>query len=120
MPFVPKKERMKRLKWCIYVLGMLAALCSLGDKIMTYLAIGTYGHVELNPFVAWVMNTIGLLPTCIVGYFATLLPVILIFYGMKRFNLYEKEHYLWLFIFILTLYFVMFVKLLEAELRLGF
>ena len=120
MPFIPRKERIKRVKWCIYVLGILAALCSLGDKIMTYLAIGTYGHVELNPLAAWLMSSIGLLPACIVGYFATLLPVILIFYGMKRFNLYERESYLWLFIFILTVYFVIFLKLFEAELMVGF
>lgn len=87
---------------------------------MTYLAIGTYGHVELNPLVAWLMSTIGLLPTCIIGYFVTLFPVILIFYGMKRFKLYDREHYLWLFVFILTVYFTVFYKLLEGQLMAGF
>lgn len=113
---VPAKERLKRLKLCFYALEIGTVACSVIDKVLTYLNVGLLGAKELNPIAGGLMNLIGVLPAVIVGFLATIAPMLLIHYGIRRFKWDTEGHY-WIYTIIMTFYFATFFKLVEGQLR---
>lgn len=116
MKFIEKfKEKIERLKLCFYVLEIGIVIGSLIDKILTFLAITQYGALEASPVAAGLMNLVGVGPAVIIGYFATLLPLFLIHYGIRRFKWDKLGHY-WIYTLFMTFYFAIWFKLVEKEL----
>lgn len=116
MKFVEKfKKKIERLKACFYVLEIGVVIGSLIDKIFTFFAITQYGALEVNPVAAGLMNLVGVGPAIIIGYFLTLLPLILIHYGIRRFKWDKLGHY-WIYTLFMTAYFALWAQLVEKEL----
>lgn len=114
--FVEKyKKKIERLKACFYVLEIGVIIGSLIDKIFTFLAITQYGALEMNPFAAELMNLVGVGPAVVIGFFATILPLILIHYGIRRFKWDKLVHY-WIYTLFMTIYFSIWFELVEQEL----
>lgn len=114
---VEPKERLRRLKLCFYALEIGTVVCSFLDKIFTFIALTHHGAKEINPFASFLMNSIGLIPALIVGFFASILPLILIHYGIRKFR-FDKELHYWIYVFFMTVYFTIFFKLIESQVLL--
>ena len=108
-------KKLERLKACFYALEIGTVICSLLDKIFTCIAIIKYGASEQNMFGAvQLVGLIGVIPVAVIGFFATIFPLVLIHYGIKRFNWNKERHY-WVYTVFMTVYFATFFKLVEAE-----
>lgn len=107
-------KKLERLKACFYVLEVGTVICSLIDKIFTFFALTFWGETELNPFANSIINVIGVAPACIVGFLASILPMLLIHYGIHKFKWNNEGHY-WIFTIFMTFYFVIFYKLIESQ-----
>jgi len=108
-------KKLDRLKACFYALEIGTVVCSLTDKILTFFALIYWGEIELNPFARGLMNVIGVLPAVVVGFLASILPMLLIHYGIRRFKWNTEGHY-WIFTLFMIFYFVIFYKLIESQL----
>jgi len=113
---VEAKERLKRLRLCFYALEIGTIACSVIDKVLTYLNVGLLGAKELNPIASGLMSQIGVLPAVIVGFLATITPMLLIHLGIHKFKFDSEGHY-WIYTFVMTVYFSIFFKLVESEFR---
>ena len=115
LKFLKKYEKkIERLKACFYALEVGTILCSGLDKIFTFIALSFHGAWETNPIAATLFSTVGIIPGLIIGFIATLLPLILIHYGIRKFKWNKESHY-WIYSIFMTVYFVIFFKLVQAE-----
>lgn len=111
------ETKLGRLKMCFWGLEFGTVICSLLDKIFTFVAITYHGASERNMFgAAQLVNWIGVGPAAIVGFFFTILPLILIHYGIRRFK-WDKEMHYWIYTLFMTVYFAIFFKLVESEIK---
>lgn len=108
------KEKIERLKACFYALEIGTAILTFLDKIFTFVAITYYGAHEINPYSSNLMSLIGLVPALIIGFLATIFPMLLIHYGIRRFKWNKEGHY-WIFTLFMVFYFSIFYKLVEKE-----
>ena len=112
------KNKVFRLRLCLYGLFLLTGIASFIDKITTFVAVSYYGAVELNPVVAWMMSVIGITPAIIIGYIISLLPIFVIVEVFHKYPKIKKsEGMVWLAIILLTCYSVLFIKVSESNLR---
>jgi len=112
---VEPKERLRRLILCLYALEILTVIFSAGEKILTYFGLTYHGGVEANPIQRFLMQQIGIIPAIIIGFLFSLLPIVVINYGIKRFKLNSEIHY-WIWVVIMTVYFTLFFKVFEHNL----
>lgn len=110
------KQKIDRLRACFYALEIGTVVCSLIDKILTFIAIFYHGAVEVNPFTNRLVASLGVIPAVAIGFIATIIPMILVHLGIRKFKWNKEGHY-WLYTIFMTVYFVTFFKLVEAELR---
>ena len=109
-------KKIERLKVSFYALEIGTIICSLIDKITTIFALTHLGLTEQNPFSNQLMNLIGVFPAIIIGFLASISPMLLIHYGIRRFNWNKESHY-WIFSIIMTVYFATFYKLVEHQIK---
>lgn len=110
------KKKIDRLRACFYALEIGTVICSLIDKILTFIAISYHGAVETNPLANRLVTSLGVGPAVIIGFIASLMPIILIHLGIRTFKWNKEGHY-WLYTIFITFYFTTFFKLVESELR---
>ena len=108
------EKQIERLKACFYALEIGTIICSLIDKIFTFFALTYCGATEVNPFSNYLVNILGVVPACIVGFLASIAPILLIHYGIRRFKWNTMGHY-WIYTLIMTVYFSTFYKLAESQ-----
>jgi len=107
-------NKLERLKACFYALEIGTVICSLIDKITTFIALTYWGAIEINPFANHLMNIIGVVPALIIGFLASISPILLIHYGIRRLKWNKEGHY-WIFTIFMTVYFATFYKLIEGQ-----
>jgi len=110
------EKKLERLKTCFYALEVGTVFCSALDKIFTFVAITYYGAREVNPIAAGLMNIIGVGPAVVLGFLATMSPLVCIHYGIRRFKWNKERHY-WIYTIFMTFYFTIFYKLVEFEMK---
>jgi len=103
------KKKAFRLKCCFYGLEVVGAIASAIDKIATFIALTYYGFYEMNPVVNRFMEAIGVGPMCIVGFIATLIPMFLINYGIKKYDWNTEGHW-WALVIVMVFYSALFIK----------
>lgn len=113
--YVDAKERFRRLRICFIVLEILTVIFSATEKIMTYLCLSQLGGYEANAIPAMLIREIGLVPAIIIGFFASLIPIIVLNIGIKKLKLESEVHY-WIWTVFMTFYMVLFYKVFEHNL----
>jgi len=109
-----KGEKIERLKVCFYALEIGTIVCSLMDKISTFFALAYYGATERTLIPSYLVNVVGVVPACIIGFLSSIFPMLLIHYGIRRFKWNTIGHY-WIYTLIMTVYFATFYKLVESQ-----
>lgn len=107
-------EKINRLKACFYVLEIGAVLGTLIDKIFTFFAVTQYNALEANPIAAGMINLVGIGPAVVIGFLATIFPLILIHYGIRRFK-WDKERHYWIYTIFMTCYCTLWIQLVKSE-----
>ena len=115
--FVPAKERLRRLKICFHIMAILTIVFSAGEKILTYFCITQLGETESNLIPRFLIQHLGIIPAIIIGFLASIFPIITINYGIKRFKWNTELHY-WILTVFMVVYFVLFFKVFEHNLSL--
>lgn len=109
------KERLRRLRLCFYVLEILTIIFSAGEKVLTYFCLTQFGGKEATSIPRFLIQQLGIIPALFIGFLATLLPILMINLGIRKFKLNSETHY-WIWTVFMTVYFATFFKLFQHNL----
>lgn len=79
------------IKISMFKIIILTYILNLIDGIQTYISVGFYNAVELNPIMVYIFNVFGILIGIIITkFFIVGLCIIILIYNLKKFNIFLK------------------------------